>query len=171
MSYVLALLVLLLPVVSASAAEIRPADGAELTQIHLEFRWEAACFARGYQLAVVPDDASPDPFAATAPVADALVGGFQPRAVITSGLAFGQRYAWRVRSRQSRHPRSRRWNRGAEPTYGPWGPTRRFEVAPLPDNLPPLSVSEPEHHGWNQRGHHRPGRGREGHLHLHQRSS
>ena len=140
MAAVLALLVLLLPAMSALANEIQPAEGAVLTQIHVEFRWEAAC-TNAYQLVVVADDESPDPFEGAEPVVDVLVGGLEPRAVITAGLAFDERYAWRVRGRQPARPARAS---GIGPASAPWGSTRRFEVAPLPDALPSWVVSEPE---------------------------
>jgi outer membrane protein assembly factor BamB len=140
MPTVLALIALLLSALSASASEVEPAEGAVLRQVHVEFGWEDVCFSRGYQLAVVSDTGSEDPFEGAEPVADVFVDGLEPRAVITSGLAFGQRYAWRVRAL---HPRFRRWRSAAGPRAGPWGPTRRFEIAHLP-NLPSWSVSEPQ---------------------------
>jgi hypothetical protein len=138
MPAVLALLVLLLPVLGASAGEIQPAEGAVLRQIHVEFQWEAGC--SGYQLVVVEDDGSADPFDGAAPVADVLVVGLEPRTVLTSGLAFDRRYAWRVRSRQSPRPNVAMEGGG---TKGSWGPTRRFEIARLPDGLPSWTVEEP----------------------------
>ena len=135
MAFVLALLALLLPALPALADEIQPAEGAELTQIHVEFRWEASCVAHAYQLAIVEDDGSGDPFQGAEPVVDVLVGALEPRAVITAGLRFDRRYAWRARGRRQAR---------AGPTKAPWGSIHRFEIAPLPDNLPSWSVSEPE---------------------------
>jgi hypothetical protein len=131
MRTVLTLLALLLLALPASAGEVQPAEGVVLRQTHVEFRWEIGC--SGYQLAVVEDDGSADPFEGADPVADVRVVGLEPRAVVTSGLAFDKRYAWRVRGRHGN---------GASGN-GPWGPTRRFEIAPLPEALPSWIVSEP----------------------------
>jgi len=122
------------------ASEFEPRESADLTQTHLEFRWEPVCFAQEYQLTVVRDDGSDDPFDGTSPVVDETVRGFEPRAVIRSGLAFGEDYAWRVRGG---HPQTRgRWR--SVPSADAWGPTHRFTIRALPDNLPAWSVSEPE---------------------------
>ena len=50
-----------------------------------------------YDLEVVVDDGSPDPFAGAVPVVATNVPASAPRTAVTSGLTWATAYAWRVR--------------------------------------------------------------------------
>ena len=80
-----------------AAALVLPPEGIALNQIHVQFEWPPVGGADEYQLQVVIDDGSPDPFSSAAPVVDTTRDSLEPRQVVTSGLAFAQDYAWRVR--------------------------------------------------------------------------
>ena len=103
---------------------VHPLEGAVMNRIHLNFGWFPVSGADSYQLWVVEDDGSPDPFAA-GPAA--VMGIPRNLAVVTGGLAFGKAYAWRVR--------------GIAGGPMPWGPTRRFSTAPLPAFIPGINIT------------------------------
>ena len=88
------LLALLFP--TAAGALVLPADGFTLRQVHVQFEWPAVSGSVSYDLEVVVDDGSVDPFALASPVASVVVSGGALRTPVTSGLAFGENYAWRV---------------------------------------------------------------------------
>jgi hypothetical protein len=113
---------------SATAARglVLPPDHIELTQIHVQFEWPAVVSALSYELDVVTDDGSPDPFSSGIQVVNLVVGASQPRAAVTSGLGFGDSYAWRVR--------------GIDGSPLAWGSTYRFDISPLPPTMPTWSV-------------------------------
>jgi hypothetical protein len=111
-----------------SGALILPPEGIELNQIHVQFEWVAVGGADQYQLVVVVDDGSGDPFAAATPVVDTTVGATAPRAVATSGLQFAEAYAWRARAIVGGAPQA-------------WGATHRFTTGALPGYLPTMTIT------------------------------
>jgi hypothetical protein len=124
---ILALCALLVATASSAPALILPPEGIELTQIHVQFEWEAVAGATSYQLYLVEDDGSPDPFASASPVLDLTRDAALPRHAMTSGLTFDTSYAWRAR--------------GIDGAPFAWGATRRFDIAPLPSDLPAFLVT------------------------------
>ncbi len=122
--FLLALLFLAPPAV----ALVLPPEGIDLNAIHAQFEWLSVADVDEYQLQVVVDDGSPDPFALATPVVDATVGAAQPRSVVTSGLGWGAAYAWRVRGIDTGSPLS-------------WGAIHRFTTAALPAGLPAFIVT------------------------------
>jgi hypothetical protein len=114
--------------VSTSAlALVLPADNIELTQIHVQFEWPAVVSATSYELDVVVDDFSPDPFSGGIPVANAIVSAAEPRTALTSELSFGASYAWRVR--------------GIAGSPMAWGETFHFNIAAIPLDLASWTVT------------------------------
>ena len=105
-----------------------PPEGIALNQIHVQFEWPSVGGADEYQLQVVIDDASPDPFFSATPVVDTTRDSLEPRQVVTSGLAFDQDYAWRVRDIVASVPQA-------------WGATHRFQTNPVPAYLPVMTIS------------------------------
>ncbi len=121
-------LVVLQSAVSTLAADVvLPKEGVQLNFIHVPFRWPAIDGANTYQLQVVEDNASSDPFDGVAPVVDIVNPAVEPRVVVKSGLAFDRSYAWRVR--------------GHDGLPMPWGSTRRFGTLALPSDIPTLTVT------------------------------
>jgi len=106
---------------SAPALTLPPED-VELTQVHVQFEWAAVENATSYELWVVEDDGSPDPFVAATPVVDLVTSSGVTRAAVTSGLAFGTDYAWQVRS--------------LDGTSTTWSSAHHFATAPIPGALP-----------------------------------
>ena len=111
-----------------SGALILPPEGVALNHIHVQFEWAAVGGADQYQLVVVVDDGSGDPFAGATPVVDTTVGATAPRAVVTSGLQFDEAYAWRARAIAGGVPQA-------------WGTVHRFTTAALPSYLPTMSIT------------------------------
>ena len=111
-----------------AAALVLPPEGIALNQIHVQFEWPPGTGADEYQLQVVIDDGSPDPFSSAAPVVDTTRDSLESRQVVTSGLAFAQDYAWRVRDLVASVPQA-------------WGATHRFQTNPIPALLPAMSIS------------------------------
>jgi hypothetical protein len=111
-----------------AAALVLPPEGIALSQIHVQFEWPSVGGADEYQLQVVIDDGSPDPFSSAAPVVDTTRDSLEPRQVVTSGLAFAQDYAWRVRDIVAGVPQA-------------WGATHRFQTNPIPAFLPAMTIS------------------------------
>jgi len=107
---------------------VLPPEGIALSQIHVQFEWPSVGGADEYQLQVVIDDASPDPFFSATPVVDTTRDSLEPRQVVTSGLAFDQDYAWRVRDIVASVPQA-------------WGATHRFQTNPIPAYLPIMTIS------------------------------
>jgi hypothetical protein len=107
-----------------AAALVLPPDGIVLTQVHIQFEWDGDGISTSYDLEVVVDDGSSDPFDGAAPVATPSVGAV-PRAVVSTGLVFGESYAWRTRG-------------DAAPG---WGPTRRFDIAAVPTEFPTFVIT------------------------------
>ena len=105
-----------------------PPEGIVLNQIHVQFEWPSVGGADQYQLQVVIDDASPDPFFSAAPVVDATRDSLEPRQVVTSGLAFEEDYAWRARDIVASVPQA-------------WGATHRFQTDLIPTFLPVMTIS------------------------------
>ncbi|MCZ6785267.1 MAG: aryl-sulfate sulfotransferase [Proteobacteria bacterium] len=120
----------LLVALAAGSAQaiLLPPEAIVLHQIHVQFEWPAVGGADEYQLQVVEDDGSPDPFASAIPVVDVTVPATDPRAAVTSGLMFDELWAWRVREIVLGTP-------------GAWGSTHRFETAALPGSLPAITVT------------------------------
>ena len=108
-------------------AVLLPPEGILLNRIHVQFEWTPVGGAVDYQLQVVEDDQSADPFASATPVVDVTVDATGPRTSITSGLQFGFDYAWRVR--------------GIDGAPFAWGPTSRFATDDLPATMPIFSVT------------------------------
>ncbi len=106
-------------------AEIQPAEGSMLNRTHVLFTWDVVPGAVSYDLQVVVDDGSPDPFAG--PVV-ASVSSALPESVVTSGLVFGEDYAWRVRGVTGGGPLA-------------WESTNRMSTLPLPGYAPVLNTS------------------------------
>ncbi len=119
---------LVLGAAAPAAALVLPPEGIALNQIHVQFEWPPVGGADEYQLQVVIDDGSPDPFSSAAPVVDTTRDSLAPRQVVTSGLAFAQDYAWRVRDLVASVPQA-------------WGATHRFQTNPIPPLLPAMSIS------------------------------
>ncbi|MBW2715501.1 MAG: aryl-sulfate sulfotransferase, partial [Deltaproteobacteria bacterium] len=113
---------------SSSSALVLPPEDITLSQIHVQFEWPAVGGVTGYDLWVVEDDGSPDPFAGAPAVVDVAVGPTEPRAVATSGLAFDTDYAWRARGVDGGGSFA-------------WGSTYRFEIAALPSVLPTFTAT------------------------------
>jgi hypothetical protein len=111
-----------------SGALILPPEAIELNQIHVQFEWTAVGGADQYQLVVVVDDGSGDPFAGATPVVDTTVGATAPREVVTAGLQFAEAYAWRVRGITGGVPQA-------------WGAPHRFTTAALPGYLPTMTIT------------------------------
>ncbi len=111
-----------------AAALVLPPEGIALNQIHLQFEWPPVGGADEYQLQVVIDDGSPDPFFSAAPVVDMTRDSLEPRQVVTSGLAFAQDYAWRARDIVASVPQA-------------WGATHRFQTNAIPAYLPAMTIS------------------------------
>ena len=121
---------LLLGIVTSSwAVVVLPTELSRLNHTHVQFRWLPADAAQSYQLWVVEDNGSADPFEGTPAVVDLLVEGTETTTVVTSGLVFGTNYAWRVR--------------GFDPDALPWGPTRRFRTQHLPSFMPEMNMEFP----------------------------
>lgn len=118
----------LLLAAAPSGALILPPEGIALNQIHVQFEWVAVGGADTYQLVVVVDDGSGDPFAGATPVVDETVAATAPRAVATSGLVFDEDYAWHARAIISDAPQA-------------WDATHRFTTAALPAYMPALTVT------------------------------
>jgi hypothetical protein len=117
------------------AAVILPKEGAELNYLHVPFRWAEVDFSGDptalYQLILVEDNGSEDPFSGAPVVLNVITSGAEPpRTVVTSGLEFDKAYAWHVR--------------GFLYDPMPWGPTHRFSTIALPDYLPTFPVTIPE---------------------------
>ena len=110
---------------SVCLAEISPQEGAALNRIHVQFSWDAVPSALSYEIEVVVDDGSPDPFV-NAPVATDTPSGTE--AVITAGLAFGQDYAWRTRGVDGGGPL-------------PWSATNRMSTLTPPAYIPPFTTT------------------------------
>ncbi len=127
-TFTLAHALALLFVAAPSAALILPPEGIALSQIHVQFEWESVGGADEYQLVVVVDDGSGDPFAGAPPVVDQTVPATAPRAVATSGLEFGEAYAWHARAIVSG-------------TLQAWDATHRFATLALPAYMPALTVT------------------------------
>ena len=89
---------LALAAAAPSGALVLPPEGIALNHIHVQFEWAAVGGADQYQLVIVVDDGSGDPFDGATPVVDTTVGATAPRAVVTSGLQFDEAYAWRARA-------------------------------------------------------------------------
>jgi len=130
----------------AEPSDVVPSEGAALTYTHVAFEWDPICFADGYELAIVEDDGSADPFTGGSEVTRVAVAGLEPRTVVTSGLEFGQTYAWRVRATQDAGdgpPHGHGPGRGAAgAAAGPsdWSAAYRFETKRLPESLPELTL-------------------------------
>jgi hypothetical protein len=107
---------------------VLPPEGIALNQIHVQFEWPSVGGADEYQLQAVIDDGSPDPFFSGVPVVDVTRDSLQPRQVVTSGLAFAEDYAWRVRDIVAAVPQA-------------WGATNRFETNPSPAYLPAMTIT------------------------------
>lgn len=112
---------------SPATSLLLPAESIILKQIHVQFEWDVIPAAVDYQLVVVTDDGSPDPFAGTTPVVDVIFSAATTRRGVTSGLVFGEQYAWRVR--------------GLDGPPFVWEDTHRFETAPLPSQMPIITVT------------------------------
>lgn len=112
---------------AAQGSAVLPIEGTTLNQIHMQFQWPPVDSIDSYELWVVEDDQSADPFASALPVVDMVLDPAHPGAVVTTGLQFGMPYAWRVR--------------GVSGAPLPWGSTHRFSIAPLPDHLPEMAVT------------------------------
>ncbi len=129
---VFALFVALAPVASAQVEVVLPRPGSALNRVHAQFRWpEFPALASDYELQVVRDDGSFNPFIGGFPIDFHAVPAAEPRTVVTTGLQFGNPYAWRVIAYV-----------GSPPTRTV-GPTYRFEVQPLPALTPAIAVSRP----------------------------
>jgi hypothetical protein len=121
--FVLAALLIATP----SFALVLPPEGIVLTQIHVQFEWASVGGATSYDLEVVIDDGSPDPFLLGTLVVNTAVASSTPRTVVTSGLAFDEIYAWRVR--------------GVDGAPMAWGATHRFEVDAIPAHMPGFTIA------------------------------
>ena len=119
---------LALAAATPAAALVLPPEGIVLNYIHVQFEWPSVGGADQYQLQVVIDDASPDPFFSATPVVDTTRDSLEPRQVVTSGLAFEQDYAWRVRDIVASVPQA-------------WGATHRFQTDLIPAFLPAMTIS------------------------------
>ncbi|MCA9286360.1 MAG: aryl-sulfate sulfotransferase [Phycisphaerales bacterium] len=113
--------------VAATGQTTLPRPSEVLNRTHVMFQWLPVDGAESYELVVVVDDGSGDPFAGAKPVVSATVPAAMPRTIVTEGLSFGTEYAWRARGI------------GRRPM--PWGPTRHFEVAALPAGFPDVNIS------------------------------
>jgi hypothetical protein len=110
---------------------ICPPEGAALNYTHVRFEWTAVPGAITYDLQVVVDDGSPDPFSTALPVVDLSVAAAPPSTIVASGLEFATSYAWRVR--------------GDDGAPLPWGATNRFDTAVLPA-IPTITVTTDPNH-------------------------
>jgi hypothetical protein len=119
---------LALTAAAPAAALVLPPEGIVLSQIHVQFEWPAVGGADEYQLQVVIDDGSADPFASAVPVVDVTRDSLEARQVVTSGVAFEQDYAWRVRDIVASVPQA-------------WGATHRFRTNPIPAYLPAMTIT------------------------------
>jgi hypothetical protein len=70
---------LALAVAASAAALVLPPEGIALNQIHVQFEWPPVGGADEYQLQVVIDDGSPDPFFSAVPVVDTTRDSLQLR--------------------------------------------------------------------------------------------
>jgi hypothetical protein len=106
------------PAGAQESTAIIPREGASLNYIHVPFRWDSDRSATGYQLQIA-EDSGASTFATGSSVVDSTTTSTEPGVIVTSGLKFGQSYAWRVRGITPAGPSA-------------WSPVRRFSTQPLP---------------------------------------
>jgi hypothetical protein len=111
----------------AAADVVRPAEGAVLNYLHVPFRWPAVADVSSYELQIVVNDGSADPFADAPLAVHAIIDSDEPRTVVTSGLDWAQSYAWRVR--------------GIDDGPLAWGPTHLFQTVALPAYMPDINIT------------------------------
>ncbi len=117
---------------AAQVEVVLPRPGTTLNRVHAQFRWPAfPALVSDYELQVVEDDGSANPFVGGFPIRFHDVPAAEPRTVVESGLEFGKPYAWRVLAFVGNPPA-----RTVSAVY-------RFEVAPLPPEVPPMVVTVP----------------------------
>ncbi len=116
-----------------------PPEADVLNRTHVRFQWDPIPGSYQYELQIVEDDGSPMPFQGADPVFSGVSATPLPRRVVTSGLAWGGDYAWRVRGITDGSPTA-------------WSGVRRFEVAELPADLPLPTVTGPEGGGHIEPG-------------------
>ncbi len=130
---ILSVAALAAPATAAAAQVILPTPGSTLTSIHTQFRWNAVPDVVGeYELRIIEDDGSMNPFSNGAAIQFHVVPSAEPRTVVTTGLEFGKPYAWQVTSYV-----------GPPPLQRVDSEIYRFEIDPLPAFMPPVSLTVP----------------------------
>jgi hypothetical protein len=117
---------------SRPSGVVRPRDHQQISYTHVRFWWPAPDERPLlYELQIVRDDGTADPFAdPSTDVLTFVVPADEPRFEVTSGLEFGEDYAWRVQAATPRGPSQ--------------GETYRFGIDEIPDYLPLLELFRPE---------------------------